>query len=130
VRTAKQRVVIIGGGILGTMHALFAVRAGATVVHLERYEQPRGASVRNFGLVLVSGRAPGADLALALRARSCGTRSPPTCPAPAFARTARSPLRLAKASSGSLRRPPPAAMLENAVFPFLTLQRYDASIQV
>lgn len=66
---APARVVVVGGGILGTMHAVFAVRSGATVVHLERYERPRGASVRNFGLVWVSGRSPGAELALALRAR-------------------------------------------------------------
>jgi FAD dependent oxidoreductase TIGR03364 len=69
VSAHELRVVVVGGGILGTMHALFAVRAGASVVHLDRYEQPRGASVRNFGLVWVSGRPPGAELALALRAR-------------------------------------------------------------
>jgi FAD dependent oxidoreductase TIGR03364 len=66
---SKSRVVVVGGGILGTMHAVFAVRAGATVVHLERNAVPRGASVRNFGLVWVSGRAPGADLRLAQRGR-------------------------------------------------------------
>ncbi len=66
---APDKVVVVGGGILGTMHALFAVRSGAAVVHLDRDEQPRGASVRNFGLVWVSGRSPGAELALALRAR-------------------------------------------------------------
>ncbi|WP_394843300.1 TIGR03364 family FAD-dependent oxidoreductase [Pendulispora brunnea] len=62
-------IVIVGGGIVGTMHALFAVQRGDRVVHLEREDQARGASVRNFGLVWVSGRAPGADLDLALRAR-------------------------------------------------------------
>ncbi|MGA3215141.1 MAG: TIGR03364 family FAD-dependent oxidoreductase [Acidimicrobiales bacterium] len=66
---AHQRVVAVGGGVLGTMHAVFAVRLGATVVHLERHDRPRGASVRNFGLVWVSGRSPGPELALALRAR-------------------------------------------------------------
>jgi len=69
VSAAPARVVVVGGGILGTMHAVFAVRSGAAVVHLERYERPRGASVRNFGLVWVSRRSPGAELALALRAR-------------------------------------------------------------
>jgi len=60
---------VVGGGILGTMHAVFAVRRGATVLHFDRHERPRGASVRNFGLVWVSGRAPGGELILALRAR-------------------------------------------------------------
>jgi FAD dependent oxidoreductase TIGR03364 len=51
------------------MHALFARRRGMVVTHLEREAGPRGASVRNFGLVWVSGRAPGEELDLALRAR-------------------------------------------------------------
>jgi FAD dependent oxidoreductase TIGR03364 len=63
------RVVVVGGGILGTMHAWFAARAGHRVVHLEREPEARGASLRNFGLVWVSGRAPGVELALALRSR-------------------------------------------------------------
>ena len=33
---APKRVVVVGDGILGTMHALFAVRSGATVIHLDR----------------------------------------------------------------------------------------------
>jgi FAD dependent oxidoreductase TIGR03364 len=64
-----ERAVIVGGGVLGTMHALFAHRLGMEVVQLERDAAPRGASVRNFGLVWVSGRASGAELELALRAR-------------------------------------------------------------
>ena len=51
------------------MHAWHAVRRGHEVVHLEREEQARGASVRNFGLVWVGGRAEGPDLDTALRAR-------------------------------------------------------------
>jgi FAD dependent oxidoreductase TIGR03364 len=65
-----DRVVIVGGGVLGTMHAVQARSRGMDVVHLEREAGPRGASVRNFGLVWVSGRAPGAELALAQRARN------------------------------------------------------------
>ncbi len=65
-----DRVVIVGGGVLGTMHALMARRRGLEVLHLERDPAPRRASVRNFGLVWVSGRAPGAELALALRSRA------------------------------------------------------------
>src|ERR1700758_4845655 len=63
-------VVVIGGGVLGLMHAIEARRRGHDVVHLERDPGPRGASVRNFGLIWVSGRAPGPELALAQRART------------------------------------------------------------
>jgi FAD dependent oxidoreductase TIGR03364 len=64
-----QRLVVVGGGILGAMHAWHGRRRGYEVVHLEREVAARGASVRNFGLVWVSGRKPGAELSLALRAR-------------------------------------------------------------
>ena len=62
-------MVIVGAGIIGTMHAVFARRAGWNVTHLDRDFEPRSASVRNFGLVWVSGRAVGEELTLALRAR-------------------------------------------------------------
>jgi FAD dependent oxidoreductase TIGR03364 len=64
------RVVIVGGGVLGTMHAFAARKRGFEVVQLEREHEARGASVRNFGLVWVSGRRQGAELELALRARA------------------------------------------------------------
>jgi FAD dependent oxidoreductase TIGR03364 len=51
------------------MHAWQAVRRGHDVVQVEREAQARGASVRNFGLVWVGGRAEGDELATALRAR-------------------------------------------------------------
>jgi FAD dependent oxidoreductase TIGR03364 len=66
---ARTRVVIVGGGVLGTMHAVAARRRGFEVVQLERETEARGASVRNFGLVWVSGRKAGPELSLALRAR-------------------------------------------------------------
>ncbi|MDH2903167.1 MAG: FAD-dependent oxidoreductase [Actinomycetota bacterium] len=66
---ARQRVVVVGGGILGTLHAYLALERGAEVVHLERDLVPMGASVRNFGLVWVSGRAEGRETEMALRAR-------------------------------------------------------------
>src|ERR1700733_1498858 len=69
VMNESGRVVIVGGGILGTMHAVLARRHGYAVTQLEREPAGRGASVRNFGLVWVSGRRAGAELALALRAR-------------------------------------------------------------
>jgi FAD dependent oxidoreductase TIGR03364 len=64
-----QRVVVVGGGVFGTMHAYFALARGAEVIHLERDLVPTGASVRNFGLVWVSGRAEGRETELALRSR-------------------------------------------------------------
>jgi FAD dependent oxidoreductase TIGR03364 len=66
----RPRAVVVGAGVLGSMHALGAARRGYEVVHLERELAARGASVRNFGLVWVSGRRPGAELALALRSRA------------------------------------------------------------
>lgn len=63
-----MRVTIIGAGILGTAHAWQAVRRGHDVVHLEREAEPRGATVRNFGLVWVSGRSSG-ELDASLRSR-------------------------------------------------------------
>jgi glycine/D-amino acid oxidase-like deaminating enzyme len=55
--------------VLGFMHALEARRRGHPVTHLEREPGSRGASVRNFGLIWVSGRAGGPELDLARRAR-------------------------------------------------------------
>ncbi|MCV7343371.1 TIGR03364 family FAD-dependent oxidoreductase [Mycolicibacterium rhodesiae] len=63
-----MRVTIVGGGVLGTAHAWEAIERGHTVVHLEREVEARGATVRNFGLVWVSGRAEH-ELDAALRAR-------------------------------------------------------------
>jgi FAD dependent oxidoreductase TIGR03364 len=79
-----ERVIVVGGGVIGTMHAWHAVKRGFTVVHLEREAGPRGASVRNFGLVWVSGRAPGAELALSLRARDLWADVAADCPGTGF----------------------------------------------
>jgi FAD dependent oxidoreductase TIGR03364 len=65
-----ERILVVGGGIIGTMHALLACEAGYEVLHIERDLKPTSASVRNFGLVWVSGRDTGPELRLALRARS------------------------------------------------------------
>src|SRR5580658_1609924 len=70
----SRRVVIVGGGVIGTMHALEAVRRGWEVIHLEADAGPRRASVRNFGLVWVSGRAAGEELELGLRAQEAVRR--------------------------------------------------------
>src|SRR5215469_7821034 len=80
-----DRVVVVGGGVLGTMHAVQARSRGIDVVHLEREAGPRGASVRNFGLIWVSGRAAGPELALAQRARTLWEELAmlvPQCPGP------------------------------------------------
>jgi glycine/D-amino acid oxidase-like deaminating enzyme len=50
-------MVIIGGGILDTAHAMAAVRRGHEVAHLERELEPRGATVRDVGLVRMPGRS-------------------------------------------------------------------------
>jgi len=79
-----DRVVIVGGGALGLMHAVSARRRGLHVVHLEREPGSRGATVRNFGLVWVSGRAGGPELALALRARDLWEQLAAEVPAAGF----------------------------------------------
>jgi FAD dependent oxidoreductase TIGR03364 len=63
------KILIIGGGVIGTMHAWQALERGHQVVQVERDLSPRSASVRNFGLVWVSGRASGAEFDEAIRAR-------------------------------------------------------------
>jgi len=68
-----MRIVVIGGGVLGTMHAAELVRRGHQVTQLEREPEARGATVRNFGLVWVSGRAA-AELPVSLRARELWER--------------------------------------------------------
>jgi FAD dependent oxidoreductase TIGR03364 len=64
-----RRAIVAGGGVLGTWHALELAGAGFSVEHLEAEAAPMGASVRNFGLVWVSGRRSGAELEVARRAR-------------------------------------------------------------
>ncbi|MFF4753134.1 TIGR03364 family FAD-dependent oxidoreductase [Streptomyces sp. NPDC002514] len=64
-----MRVTVVGAGVLGTMHAWQAVERGHTVVQIEREAEARGASLRNFGQLWVSGRAGGDELRTALRAR-------------------------------------------------------------
>jgi FAD dependent oxidoreductase TIGR03364 len=65
----RMRIIVIGGGIIGTSHAYYALKAGHEVIHLERDSEPMSASVRNFGLIWVSGRRSGDELSAAIRAR-------------------------------------------------------------
>ncbi|MEV5444237.1 TIGR03364 family FAD-dependent oxidoreductase [Streptomyces sp. NPDC052644] len=71
---ATKKVVVVGAGVLGTMHAWHAVERGHDVVHIERESEARGASLRNFGQIWVSGRAAGEELDTALRARELWER--------------------------------------------------------
>lgn len=64
-----MRVIVVGAGVVGTMHAWHAVSRGHEVVQIERESEARGASLRNFGQIWVSGRAGGEELEAALRAR-------------------------------------------------------------
>ncbi|MFI5975092.1 TIGR03364 family FAD-dependent oxidoreductase [Streptomyces sp. NPDC051452] len=64
-----MRVTVVGAGVVGTMHAWHAVKRGHRVVQIEREAEARGASLRNFGQIWVSGRAGGEELEAALRAR-------------------------------------------------------------
>ncbi|MEU9054188.1 TIGR03364 family FAD-dependent oxidoreductase [Streptomyces sp. NPDC048384] len=64
-----MRVIVVGAGVVGTMHAWQAVERGHEVVQIEREAEARGASLRNFGQIWVSGRAGGEELRTALRAR-------------------------------------------------------------
>jgi FAD dependent oxidoreductase TIGR03364 len=66
------------------MHVLFGLAAGWDVVLLEREEAARGASVRNFGLIWVSGRRGGEELRLALRSRALWDRVADEVPAVAL----------------------------------------------
>lgn len=65
-----MRIVIVGGGIIGMLHAWEARQRGLEVIHLESDLEPRSATVRNLGMIWITGRAPGPEMDLVLRARS------------------------------------------------------------
>ncbi|MEU8521419.1 TIGR03364 family FAD-dependent oxidoreductase [Streptomyces sp. NBC_01216] len=69
-----MKVIVVGAGVVGTLHAWHAVERGHEVVHIERETEARGASLRNFGQIWVSGRAGGEELDTALRARELWER--------------------------------------------------------
>jgi FAD dependent oxidoreductase TIGR03364 len=62
-------VAIVGAGILGLSHAAAALRRGLRVTVFERSDIAVGASIRNFGQMLVTGQPPGIMLDLARESR-------------------------------------------------------------
>jgi FAD dependent oxidoreductase TIGR03364 len=62
-------VVVVGAGILGIAHAYAAARRGQSVAVVERARRAHGATIRNFGQVLVTGQAPGEMAQLARQTR-------------------------------------------------------------
>src|ERR1700760_491228 len=62
-------VCVVGAGIVGLAHAFEARARGLSVTVLDRSAHASGASVRNFGHVVVSAMADGAVLDCALDAR-------------------------------------------------------------
>lgn len=62
-------VAIVGSGILGLAHAFAALKRGLRVAVFERSSSPIGASIRNFGMGLVTGQPPGVMLGLARQSR-------------------------------------------------------------
>ncbi len=52
-------LIVVGGGILGTFHAYWALEQGKKVLLTERDERPSMATIRNFGQVIPSGMSRG-----------------------------------------------------------------------
>lgn len=65
----RYDLAVVGAGIVGLAHALAAARLGLKVVVLDRDGRANGASIRNFGLVVVSGQQPGPSRRRAERTR-------------------------------------------------------------
>jgi len=62
-------LAVVGAGIVGLATALAGARRGLRVVVIDRDAQTNGASVRNFGLVMVTGQERGSMWARARRSR-------------------------------------------------------------
>ncbi|MDO5739787.1 MAG: FAD-dependent oxidoreductase [Ornithinimicrobium sp.] len=69
-----MRVVIVGAGIVGASCALAAARAGCEVVVLDLGQVGAGTTSRGEGNILVSDKAPGPELDLALASGSTWRR--------------------------------------------------------
>ena len=65
----RYDLAVVGAGILGLSCALAAARRNLNVVVIERATRSLGASVRNFGLIIVTGQHPQHIWPLAQRSR-------------------------------------------------------------
>jgi D-hydroxyproline dehydrogenase subunit beta len=65
----ESDVCVVGAGIVGLAHAFEARARGLSVTVVEQDERAVGASVRNFGHVIVTGMADGEPMQVALTAR-------------------------------------------------------------
>lgn len=63
-------LAVVGAGIIGLAHALAAAERGLRTVVVDRDAQANGASIRNFGLVVVTGQSDGASRRRAERTRA------------------------------------------------------------
>ena len=62
--------LVIGAGVIGLAHALAAGRHGLRIAVIDRDARAVGASVRNFGVVMVTGQPAGITWRRARRSRN------------------------------------------------------------
>ena len=99
---SKFDLAVIGAGIVGLGCALAAAKRGKRVVVIDRDAQANGASVRNFGLVTVTGQAAGEMWRRARRSRDVWAEIAADAGLPLLHEGLRLPV----------RRPPSVAVLE------------------